>query len=105
MPIPDQSPRATIQRLVEATAARDVDRIVACFAEDYSLEAPAHPHRSFRGNAQVRSNWTQIFAAVPDHTTTLSRLAVEGDSVWTEWEMSGVRRDGSPHLLRGVFIF
>ena len=25
--------------------------------------------------------------------------------VWTEWQMSGSRRDGSAHLMRGVIIF
>jgi hypothetical protein len=25
--------------------------------------------------------------------------------VWSEWEMRGTRRDGQPHLLRGVVIF
>jgi ketosteroid isomerase-like protein len=105
MPTSDESPQATIQRLVEATNARDIERVVDCFAEDYALEAPAHPQRSFRGNAQVRRNWTQIFAAVPDITTRVVRVAAEGDTVWTEWEMSGTRRDGSAHLMCGVFIF
>lgn len=30
---------------------------------------------------------------------------VDGDVVWTEWEHRGTRRDGSPHLMRGVVIF
>ena len=54
----------------------------------------------------MRRNWTQIFAAVPDITARLLRTAVDGgDTVWTEWEMSGTRRDGTAHLMRGVFIF
>ena len=101
----DSSPVATVERLVRATNEHDIERVVACFAQDYALEAPAHPQRSFRGNAQVRRNWTQIFAAVPDISTRVLRSAVDGDTVWTEWEMSGTRRDGGAHLMRGVFIF
>jgi ketosteroid isomerase-like protein len=96
---------ATIERLVRATNAHDIDGVIVCFAEDYSLEAPAHPQRSFQGSAQVRRNWTQIFAGVPDIRTKLVRTAIDGDTAWTEWEMTGTRRDGVPHLMRGVFIF
>jgi ketosteroid isomerase-like protein len=98
---------ATIQRLVEAANAHDLDGIVSCFAESYVLESPLHPARSFRGGDQVRRNWNQILAAVPDIRVQLLRSATDHDdgSVWTEWEMAGTRRDGSPHLVRGVFIF
>jgi len=33
------------------------------------------------------------------------RSAVDGDVIWTEWEMTGTRRDGSAHCMRGVVIF
>jgi ketosteroid isomerase-like protein len=98
-------PMVTIERLVRATNAHDIDAIVACFAEDYVLDAPAHPARSFRGNAQVRSNWTQILGGVPDVTMKLTRSACDGETVWTEMEMRGTRRDGVAHAMCGVFIF
>jgi ketosteroid isomerase-like protein len=69
------------------------------------LEAPTHPGRSFRGTDQVRRNWSQIFAGVPDIATKVVQTAVNGDAVWTEWEMTGTRRDGTPHAMKGVFIF
>jgi hypothetical protein len=25
--------------------------------------------------------------------------------VWSEWEQHGTRRDGTPHVMRGVIIF
>jgi ketosteroid isomerase-like protein len=98
-------PISTIKRLVDATNAHDLERVVACFADDYILTAPSHPQRSFRGSDQVRRNWTQIFAGIPDIATRLVRTAVDGDAVWTEWEMSGTRRDGAAHRMAGVFIF
>ena len=96
---------STIDCLVRATNAHDLEGIVACFADEYTLEAPLHPPRSFRGNEQVRRNWTQILGAVPDIAARVLRAASDDESVWTEWEMSGTRRDGSRHLMRGVFIF
>ena len=35
----------------------------------------------------------------------MTRSAVHGDVIWTEWEMTGNRRDGSAHCVRGVIIF
>ena len=94
-----------IERLRDATNAHDLDALVDCFAEDYRNETPAHPRRSFDGRAQVRSNWEQIFAAVPDISAAVLASVVDGGVIWSEWEMRGTRRDGSAHLMRGVLVF
>lgn len=101
----NEDPRAPVRRLLDATNAHDVDAIVACFGDDYALEAPLHPARSFRGREQVRRNWTQILSAVPDLRATLVASATDGGTVWSEWEMAGTRREGASHLMRGVFVF
>ena len=98
-------PSVVVERLLEAVNAHDLEGMVACFADDYVNETPAHPQRGFRGNQQVRRNWTQIFAGVPDLRARLPRTAVDGDTVWTEWDMSGTRPDGTAFLMRGVAIF
>jgi ketosteroid isomerase-like protein len=95
----------TLARLERATNAHDVNEVVACFAAAYRNEMPAHPERGFTGREQVRANWEQIFAAVPNITGTVLRSAVNGDEVWSEWEHRGTRQDGSAHLMRGVIIF
>ena len=98
-------PRALIDRLVHATNAHDVDAVAECFAPDYENETPAHPARGFRGRDQVRRNWEQIFAFVPDLQAEVLRCTVDGDIAWTEWEMTGTRGDGTAHQMRGVIIF
>jgi ketosteroid isomerase-like protein len=98
-------PERLLDRLVAGTNAHDLAAVVDCFAADYRNETPAHPARGFVGREQVRRNWEQIFAFVPDIHATVVRHAVSGDEVWSEWEMHGTRRDGSPHLMRGVIIF
>jgi ketosteroid isomerase-like protein len=97
--------RAMVDRLVRATNDHDVDAVVACFAEEYENETPVHPARGFRGRAQIRRNWEQIFAFVPDLRAEVLRSAVDGDVAWTEWEMTGTRRDGTAHHMRGVILF
>ncbi len=98
-------PAALARRLCAATNNRDLTEIVACFTPGYRNLTPAHPQRGFTGREQVRRNWEQIFAAIPDLRAEILRSAVDGDTVWTEWEHSGTRPDGSAHLMRGVIIF
>ena len=98
-------PAETVRRLLEAVNAHDLEAMVGCFAEDYVNVTPAHPRRGFGGRQQVRRNWTQLFAGVPDLSARLPGIAVDGDRVWTEWDISGTRRDGAPFAMRGVVIF
>ncbi|MBA2273561.1 MAG: nuclear transport factor 2 family protein [Actinobacteria bacterium] len=101
----EREPSAVIDRLVQATNNRDLEALIACFSDSYVNDTPAHPHRGFRGSEQVRRNWTQILAAVPDIRVQVVRTAVDGHTVWTEWEMSGSQSDGAAFLMRGVIIF
>jgi hypothetical protein len=94
-----------LSRLVEVTNAHDLEALVDCFTPHYVNEAPLHPSRGFSGSAQVRSNWEQIFAFVPDVQAAVLDQAVDGHRVWSEWEMRGTRLDRSVHLLRGVIVF
>ena len=97
---------AVVDRLAQAVNGHDLEGLVSCFADDYVNETPVHPLRGFTGSDQVRTNWTQIFAGVPDIEATVLCRA-EGDGrVWTEWEMSGTRsEDDGPFIMRGVVIF
>ncbi len=94
-----------VDRLLAATNAHDLEALVNCFAADYKNETPVHPARNFTGRDQVRRNWEQIFGFVPDLHAEITRSAVGGDTAWTEWEMTGTRRDGTPHRMRGTVIF
>jgi ketosteroid isomerase-like protein len=97
--------QVVVDRLVQATNDHDLDGLVACFAEDYANETPVHPGRSFRGRTQVRQNWEQIFAFVPDLTAKVISSTIADETAWTEWEMTGTRRDGTAHQMRGVILF
>lgn len=101
----EDTPTRVISRLVGATDMHDLDGLVGCFAKDYVNQTPVHPARGFIGREQVRRNWTQIFAAVPDITIEALQLVEHGDTVWSEWEMRGTRAGGAPHCRRGVIVF
>ena len=98
-------PAALVQRLAQATNNHDLDGIVACFSGDYRNETPAHPSRNFQGRQQVRANWQQIFAFVPDIRAGVRQWVADGPEIWSEWEMSGTRLDGTRHLMCGVIVF
>lgn len=94
-----------VAQLITAVNDHDIDQLVGLFAEDYENHTPVHPARGFTGNRQVRRNWETIFAAVPDIRAVVTAQAVADDTVWTEWAMDGIRRDGVEHHMRGVVVF
>ncbi|HKN56309.1 MAG TPA: nuclear transport factor 2 family protein [Amycolatopsis sp.] len=100
----EDGPAAVVERIRRATSEHDLDALAACFTSEYQSVWPIHPARSFGGAEQVRRNWEQIFASVPDLRTEVINSVVSGDEVWSEWEFSGNRRDGEPFLMRGVVI-
>ncbi|HUQ64381.1 MAG TPA: nuclear transport factor 2 family protein [Acidimicrobiales bacterium] len=92
-------------RLLSAMNTHDLDAFVACFADDYHSEQPAHPSRSFRGSDKVRENWAGVFSGVPDFAAELLASAVSDDGVEIgEWLWSGMHVDGSPFTMRGVTV-
>ena len=96
---------ALLDRLAGAVCRHDLDALESCFAPGYRNETPAHPAQGFTGRSQARRNWEQIFAFVPDITARVLRWCCDGEMVWSEWEMSGTRRDGTAHQMAGVVLF
>jgi hypothetical protein len=101
----ESADQSFVAKLAAATNAHDLDALVACFAEEDVNESPIHPAQGFIGAEQVRRNWKRLFAGIPDLRARVVGTAVDGNVVWSEWEMSGTRPDGSRHLMRGVNIF
>ena len=94
----------TLQRMLQAINSHDLDAMVDCFAHDYRCEMPLHPSRSFVGDDQVRQNWTGMFARVPDIEARVLRSVEDGDTVWSEWHMTGTTTDGADFRTGGVAI-
>jgi ketosteroid isomerase-like protein len=96
---------ALLERLATAASGHDLDALAGCFAPDYRNQTPAHPAQGFTGRDQVRRNWQQIFTFMPDITTRVLRSCCQGEVVWSEWEMTGTRPDGTAQQMAGVIIF
>lgn len=95
-----------VRRMIAAANRHDLDAMVAEFSDDYENITPIHPARSFTGRAQVRRNWENLFAGVPNlHLTVYNAETAPDGTVWMEWGNSGIRRDGVPVEMAGVSIF
>jgi hypothetical protein len=93
---------AEVQR---ALNAHDLERFLALFDPDYASDQPAHPDRAFAGVDQVRANWSQVFAGVPDFQAELLWSAAAGDVVGAEWRWRGARDDGTALDMAGMTVF
>ena len=96
---------ALLGQLATAVNGHDIEALEGCFAAGYRNQTPAHPAQGFTGRAQVRRNWEQIFTFVPDITARVLRSCADGEVVWSEWEMTGTRRDNTMHQMAGVIVF
>jgi ketosteroid isomerase-like protein len=100
----EAKPEDVAAALVEAMNAHDIDAFVSLFAPDYDSRQPAHPDRAFVGGDQVLTNWSAVFAGVPDFRAELVATAVEADTLWSEWYWHGTHEDGSPLEMAGVIV-
>jgi ketosteroid isomerase-like protein len=95
-------PKHIVERLQRAINTRNLDALTGCFCDDVESCQPAHPARNFRGCEQLRRNWTQILASVPDLRAELLGCLSDGTEAWAEWQWRGTHHDGSAFELRGV---
>lgn len=94
-----------LDRLRGALNSRDAAQMAALFAKDYESVQPLHPSRGFGGRDQVFSNWSAVFAGVPDFTAELVLSAMTDDGVEVgEWRWRGTHEDGSPFAMEGVIV-
>lgn len=94
-----------IDLLQDAINSHDARRVSGCFADDYRAAIPMHPSRSFTGSQHVLHNWTGLLARCPDLQATVLRSAINGEEIWSEWEMNGTATDATPILMRGIVVF
>jgi len=95
----------TITSLRDAINTGNAANVAACFANDYSAIVPMHPSRNFVGSEMVQKNWTAIFGQISGLRARVLRHAVNGDEIWSEWEMVGTGPGDAPALLRGPVIW
>jgi ketosteroid isomerase-like protein len=98
----------TLQRLVDAFNAHDLDAVMSFFTDDPVLELPRGPHpwgRRFQGWAEVRAGLASRFAGIPDVHYGEDRHWVSGDRGCSEWLLTGTTTQGERIEVRGCDLF
>jgi ketosteroid isomerase-like protein len=98
----------TLQRVLDAFNAHDLDTIMSHFAEDCVFESPRGPDRCgrrFVGKDEVRRGLAARFEGIPDVRYTDDDHFVCGDRGVSEWTISGTTVAGEPVDVRGCDLW
>jgi ketosteroid isomerase-like protein len=98
----------TLQRLLEAFNAHDIDAVMAFFTDDCVLEMPRGPDpwgRRLEGQERVREGLESRFAGIPDVHYGEDRHWVAGDRGCSEWLLTGTTTQGEKIEVRGCDLF
>ncbi|HEU5210427.1 MAG TPA: nuclear transport factor 2 family protein [Longimicrobiales bacterium] len=94
----------TLQAILAAFNAHDLDRIMEFFAEDCTFDMPRGPDpwgARFVGKVAVREALASRFAGLPDVQYTDDRHWVSSDLGVSEWLLTGTTPDGRRVRVRG----
>ena len=99
---------ATLERLLEAFNAHDIDAVMSFFAADCVLEMPRGPDpwgRRLKGRERVREGLASRFAGIPDVHYGADRHWLAGDRGCSEWLLTGTSAEGEKIEVRGCDLF
>jgi ketosteroid isomerase-like protein len=94
----------TLERLLAAFNAHDLDAVMSFFADDCVLEMPRGPDPwggRLEGREQVREGLASRFAGLPDVHYGDDRHWVAGDRGCSEWLLTGTSPSGETVEVRG----
>ncbi len=101
----------TIERVREigdAFKRRDVDAIVSFFADDgefRNAKGPAIWGRSYKGKAEIRTFFENLFANSPDVTGHHTAEYVVGNRAVTEWHRTATLTNGEKQEWLGCDLY
>lgn len=98
-----------LQAILAAFNAHDVERVMAFFSEDCTLEMPRGPHpwgTRFSGASAVRAALQSRFDGIPDVSYGDDSHVVVGDLGISQWTLQGtVAATGERITVRGCDFF
>jgi ketosteroid isomerase-like protein/quercetin dioxygenase-like cupin family protein len=100
--------RETLERLMAAFNARDLDGVMACMTADCVFHAAAGADAEgciHRGREAVRTAFAAILDAFPSAAWTESAHVVTGDTGLSTWRFVGTSREGAEVDVRGCDVF
>ena len=98
----------TLERLLAAFNAHDIDAVMSFFADDCELEMPRGPDpsgRSLKGRERVSEGLASRFAGIPDVHYGDDRHWIAGDRGCSEWLLTGTSTEGEKIEVRGCDLF
>jgi steroid delta-isomerase-like uncharacterized protein len=98
----------SLQDLLDAFNAHDVDAIMSFFTEDCVFDAPRGPApggRRLVGKEQVREGFQARLDGIPDVHWGDARHWTSGDRGVSEWTIRGTQATGEPIEVRGCDLF
>jgi ketosteroid isomerase-like protein len=98
----------TLERLLDAFNAHDIDAVMSFFADDCALEMPRGPDpwgRRLEGRERVREGLAGRFAGIPDVHYGDDRHWLTGDRGCSEWLLTGTNVAGEKIEVRGCDLF
>jgi ketosteroid isomerase-like protein len=99
---------STLQALLDAFNAHDVDAIMSFFTEDCVLDTPRGPApggQRMVGKQQVRKGFQARFDGIPDIHYGQDRHWTCGDRGVSEWTIRGTQSTGDSIEVRGCDLF
>ncbi|HEV2490790.1 MAG TPA: nuclear transport factor 2 family protein [Candidatus Acidoferrales bacterium] len=94
----------TLQRLVAAFNAHDLDAVMSFFADDCELFMPRGPEpwgQRYVGKAEVRKGLAARFEGIPDVHYGENENWVSGNHGVSRWTLTGTTKDGKKIKVRG----
>jgi ketosteroid isomerase-like protein len=88
--------------------SRDVDRIVACFADDATFclaRGPEPVGRTLRGKAAIRQALADRFVQIPDMRWDHQEYILAGERAVSLWTVRGQGADGEALNYQGCDIY
>jgi ketosteroid isomerase-like protein len=98
----------TLERLLDAFNAHDLDAVMGFFVDDCVLEMPRGPEpwgQRFEGRDRVREGLAGRFAGLPDVHYGEDRHWVSGSRGCSEWLLTGTTTGGERIEVRGCDLF
>jgi steroid delta-isomerase-like uncharacterized protein len=93
----------SLQAVLDAFNARDVDAILEFFTEDCIFDTPRN--QRLVGKQQVRGGFQARFDGIPDIVYGDERHFTSGDRGVSEWTIRGTLTTGEPIEVRGCDLF
>lgn len=99
---------AFLQSFADAFNAHDLNAIMKAMTDDCVFQASAGPDvegETFRGQAEVRKAFENVFKTFPDAQWSNPRHLIIGERGISEWTFSGTKSDGTRVEVTGCDLF